>query len=271
MDALKMNQLAALLMQQGLAGTAQAPGQDAALRGVLSSTQGTISAEAEKEARKKAEDKESKGIGKALGAAGAVAAAPLTGGTSLTMLPMAMQAGEGLEKGVRGDVGDGLADVGMAAAGAYGAHKGMTEPKLKESPVLDNAAAATEPAGMPMPKPENPKGASPVPFDLSKLNFDMPAAATAGIATAMAGGGRGKGNAPMQTAPQAPGGGVRPARNGVGERPMTVAEAVAQGFGPREIKELQRIGRVEQNDNTLMRGLLAGGAAGLAGGALRNA
>lgn len=118
-DGLKLSQLAGLFAGMAQGPATFNPAQRTFTDYLQGSAQSAIAAEAQKKAEKKAK-KKSSGIGGLLGAAGSIAAAPFTGGASLTYLPTAMAAGGAIDSAVAGDVGGVVSNTANAVGSGYG-------------------------------------------------------------------------------------------------------------------------------------------------------
>jgi len=132
MDGLKMAQLATLIAMMGQGPASRDPNTKAMNESLIGSGQSATQAEARKKAAKDA--KKDKGIGKALGAAGAIAAAPFTGGASLSYLPMAVSAGGVMDSALMGNT-QGATQNAMDVGMGYMMAKSMPK-KEKATPVL---------------------------------------------------------------------------------------------------------------------------------------
>ncbi len=134
---------------------------------LMSGAQAGIQTENAKEAARKAK-KKNKGIGSLIGAAGAIAAAPFTGGASLAYIPTAMAAGGAAESAISGDVG------GAVQQGAGALQSGYATAYPQSYAVPQTAPAAAAPA--PVTTPQQPLVSA---TDLPPMTLGQPQAAPA--------------------------------------------------------------------------------------------
>jgi hypothetical protein len=107
------------MMGQGVI-AAQPHGRESGLYdfsgGVMDTADALMAQEAREYAERKAKEKKKKGaMGKAIGTAAAVAAAPFTGGASLTAIPAMQAVGEGVATGDMGQVASGVTSIAAPA------------------------------------------------------------------------------------------------------------------------------------------------------------
>jgi len=120
-QSLAATQLASLLAAQSQQFSQYNPGQAAYGAYLLDSAQGMTEAQNQYIAEKKAkEEAKKKSLGGMLGTAGAVVAAPFTGGASLALAPGLSQVGSGIASGDMGAAASGLANAGAGAYKAWG-------------------------------------------------------------------------------------------------------------------------------------------------------
>lgn len=136
-DGLKLAQLSTLLAMMGQPGASANPGDAAFVNGLIGSGQSATMAEAQKKAEKKA--KKSKGILGTVGTVGSLAAAPFTGGASLSLMPAIAGAGGALDSAMAGD-SEGVVSNAMDAGMGYMMHKSMpasSKSNTKAQPKMD--------------------------------------------------------------------------------------------------------------------------------------
>lgn len=189
MNGLEMAQMATLLAMAGQGPASRDANSKALNESLIGSGQGVITAEAKKKAAKDA--KKDKGIGKMLGAGAALAAAPFTGGASLSYLPMATSIGGTLDSAMMGDTG-GITQNAMDAGMGYMMSKSIPKPAAPAAP-----APSTTPGPTPMSSMSNmTTTGAPDPMAPGISNITVKPLAPPAAAPAAPTGGGGK-NAPV--------------------------------------------------------------------------
>jgi len=152
-QALAASQLAAQLAALSSVFAPPQSGQGRYGAWLTDSAQGMIQAQEQYMAEKKAkEEAKKKGLGGMLGTAGALVAAPFTGGASLALAPSLSQVGSGIASGDMGAAASGLAGAYTAGKGAFGG--GATTPAspaiqdMNGMGVISPQAASTAMPGM---------------------------------------------------------------------------------------------------------------------------